>query len=501
LRTKSAIKIILSSILLQFVIAVSGLILPKLLIETYGSTLNGLLSSSKQILNYFGILTVGLGASSQVALYKPLEERDYTKINGVLSATRVFFNQTGYLILVLMVLLTFIFPYFLSKEVNYYTAALIIFITGVGSLIQYSVVSKYTILLVADQKNYVASWIATQGTIIYTIMTVVLVYFEFSIILVQLIATIVFILRLFMTITYVKKQYPQISYKGNPDFKSISNRWDAFLYQLPSVIIANTPIIIVALLLSLKDASVFSVYSMVFVSLGMIVNVFVAGFSASFGNVIVQGSLEKLRNSFNTYEFIYTNILFFCYTCALILIIPFVRVYLDNNDGVNYVLPSVALLFTFSGLLRSLRTPSVTLVEAAGKFKENKWQNIGEAILNVALSLVLVFPFGINGVLISSALTGFTRSIGYFIYSSKYILLDNYLKRILINISNILLMVALYKYIPEIKPENLLLWVFDAIKLAFICLPIIVILNTILNFRAATDAIKRLKMVRGSLGN
>ena len=111
MRTKNAFKIVLSSIILQVIIVISGLILPKLLIEVYGSTINGLVSSIKQLLNYLSVITLGLGAASQVALYKPLKEKKYSEINGILSATRIFFNKTGYVFIVISILATIIYPF------------------------------------------------------------------------------------------------------------------------------------------------------------------------------------------------------------------------------------------------------------------------------------------------------------------------------------------------------------------------------------------------------
>ena len=52
-RTKNAFKMICGSILNQLMVVISGLILPPLIIQNYGSATNGLVNSVKQILNYF----------------------------------------------------------------------------------------------------------------------------------------------------------------------------------------------------------------------------------------------------------------------------------------------------------------------------------------------------------------------------------------------------------------------------------------------------------------
>ena len=84
-RTKSALKIVLSSSINQFVIMIAGFIIPPLLISHYGSETNGLINSVKQMLNYFAVVSVGFGAASQVALYKPLTEKNWPLINKIMA--------------------------------------------------------------------------------------------------------------------------------------------------------------------------------------------------------------------------------------------------------------------------------------------------------------------------------------------------------------------------------------------------------------------------------
>ena len=50
----------ISSILLQFVTIISGFILPRLLLEAFGSEVNGLVSSLTQFLKYMDLLEGGM---------------------------------------------------------------------------------------------------------------------------------------------------------------------------------------------------------------------------------------------------------------------------------------------------------------------------------------------------------------------------------------------------------------------------------------------------------
>jgi len=84
----------ISSIVLQFVVMLTGLILPKLYIVTYGSEVNGLVTSITQFISYFTIVEAGLASAGINALYKPLAEQDNGKVSSVLAAIRKFYFQS-----------------------------------------------------------------------------------------------------------------------------------------------------------------------------------------------------------------------------------------------------------------------------------------------------------------------------------------------------------------------------------------------------------------------
>ena len=61
MRSKKALINIISSIILQIVTIISGFIIPKLIISTYGSNINGLLTSITQFLSFIIMLEAGFG--------------------------------------------------------------------------------------------------------------------------------------------------------------------------------------------------------------------------------------------------------------------------------------------------------------------------------------------------------------------------------------------------------------------------------------------------------
>ena len=59
MRGKQALKNMVASLLLQVIVLLSGLILPRFILEAYGSSVNGMITSVNQFLTYLGLAEAG----------------------------------------------------------------------------------------------------------------------------------------------------------------------------------------------------------------------------------------------------------------------------------------------------------------------------------------------------------------------------------------------------------------------------------------------------------
>ena len=494
-RSKAAYKFILSSSLIQIIIVISGLILPPLIISEYGSEVNGLVSTIKQLVTYFSVVSLGLGITSQVALYKPISDNDWSKINGVLSATHYFFRKTGVVFAFLVLLTALLLPFIDNSKIPKVTVFLIIIIYGIGAISEYIFISKYKVLLAADQKQNIISNIQSIGIVFTTVLSVIMIYFNLSIVFIILASTISYLFRLFLTNNYVKKKYSNVNFTVNPDFSALDGKWQAFSYQIANMIINYTPMILVAIFCGLVDASIFSVYNMIFFSLTMITAIFSAGFSASFGNLIIEKDLKKLLNAFNIYELIFRNIMFIVFTIAFVTTASFMSIYITNTDGVNYVIPSLVIAFVFQGIFKSFRVPFVTLVEAVGDFRVNKTLNIYEAILNVLLSILFINYFGFVGVLYGAVIAGLIRSILYVTYTQKIILrMKNYFYFIKI-ILNIITSVFFYIFFGNEVVDGFIGFTSYLLKISIVVTISFLLLNGLLDFKSSVLGFQKIKKI------
>ena len=85
---------LLSGFLYQIILIAVGFLLPRLYLENFGSEVNGVLSTIKQIFTYMCLLEAGVGLATTQALYKRIGQNDYNSASAVLSATNSYYKKT-----------------------------------------------------------------------------------------------------------------------------------------------------------------------------------------------------------------------------------------------------------------------------------------------------------------------------------------------------------------------------------------------------------------------
>lgn len=83
----------------QILTLIFGLIVPRLFIQTFGSEMNGLLSSLGNIYSYLALVEAGIGTTAIQALYGPLGRDDKRSINQIMAATAHYYNRAGFIYL------------------------------------------------------------------------------------------------------------------------------------------------------------------------------------------------------------------------------------------------------------------------------------------------------------------------------------------------------------------------------------------------------------------
>ena len=421
MRKKKALKNIFSSLASQLVTVICGFIVPKLIISNYGSSVNGLINSITQFLTYIVLFESGFGPVVESILYKPIANKNKEEITKILNATSRFFRRISFIFIIYILILCVIYPMIINSNFDcVFTISLILIISS-SLFAEYFFGMTFRIFLTADQKTYVVSLIKIVTTIINALLIIILVKLNYNIQIVKLVSSLIFILRPLLQMIYVKKHYDISIKEADNDYK-IKQKWDGLAQHIAAVIHGNTDIAILTIFSTLKEVSVYSVYDLVVKGLRNVVVSITGGVKASFGNLMAKENSKVLNEKFNVYEILVLTVTTIMFSSSMILIVPFIKVYTSNITDTNYIRPLFGLIIIYSEYINSIKNVYGSLVLAAGHFKETKKGAWLEAIVNLLISLILVFKYGIVGVAVGTLIAMFIRMIEFIYHFSNYVL-------------------------------------------------------------------------------
>lgn len=281
MRSKKAIKNIIASLLQQAITIICGLILPRAIIKTYGSSVNGLVSSITQFLAYIVLLEAGIGPVIKSVLYKPIANNDKEQIEKILKSAQRFFNVISYIFIAYLCVLCLGYPRLVNNEFSTgYTVSLLLIIS-ISTFAEYFFGMVYNLYLQADQKTYVTTNIQSATTILNTVLCIVLIKLGMSIQIVKLVSAFVFVLRPILQNLYVRKKY-NINLRNVKEKYELKQKWDGLVQHIASVIHDNTDVTLLTILGETKEISVYSVYLLVLKGIKSLAQSLVNGVIASF---------------------------------------------------------------------------------------------------------------------------------------------------------------------------------------------------------------------------
>lgn len=476
MNTKLVKKNVITSILYQLVTVAYGLVVPRLVLSSFGSEVNGLTSSLSQFLNYISLLEGGLSGVIMAALYKPLANKDYAKVSGVIKAADNFFKKIALIFVVYTLALATIYPFVVSTSFSWGYIFSLTIIISISLFIQYFFSLSYRLLINADQNGYVVFSTLILFTILNFLVTLIVIYVYPEIHILKAASAIVFIVQPIAFNRYVKKNY-KLDKNAEPDEKAIAQRWDGFGQNIAFFIHSNTDVVVLTIFSTLSNVSIYAVYMLAVNAIRSLVLAIFSALAPSLGNSLVTMSKEESNSLFDNYEFGLSVITTFAFTCGALLVTPFVQVYTKGITDANYYQPIFGYLMMAAEAVYCFRDPYVTVTYVSGKYKETAKYAYIEAVLNIVISVILVSKLGLIGVAIGTLLAMSYRMISHMMYIAKNLFereLKKSLKCLLVHSMIAILSATLVTLLIRIDVQNYSDWIIEAVATVVIVVAVMV---------------------------
>lgn len=478
------------SLINQVVTLVCGFILPRFVLKYFGSNVNGLVSSISQLLGLISLCELGVGAVVQSSLYKPLVDNDNCQVSRIMVSAKKFFDKIGFVLLGYVIILIAFFPLSQLEKFDFMSTAFLIMAMSISFFAQYFFGIRNQILINADQRSYVQLFYQIITVALNTVVSIFLIKIGTSIQIVKLSTSIIYLIRPIGLYFDVKKHY-HIDYKINYTEEPIKQKWNGLAQHFATVVSQNTDTVILTFFSTLTNVSIYNVYYLVVNGIKQVVLSLTTGVQSLFGNMLARDEKELLNSTFESVEWLLHAVTVVLFTITGMLIVPFVKVYTSGVTDANYIVPIFAILITSATASYCLRLPYSMMVLAAGHYKQTQSSAIIEMLINIVVSISLVFSLGLIGVAIGTLVSMTYRTVYYVIYLKKNILCRNIMKFIKL-ISVDLLVVAgivLGTFWIKMVEVSYISWVIMALKVCGIGIVVSVVIHFILCRREAKNAL------------
>lgn len=494
MRKKLLAKNTVSSLLSQITALVCGFILPRMFLQYFGSEVNGLVNSITQFLGVISFLELGVGAVVQSSLYKPLADADKTQVSKVMVSANKFFQRLARILLVYVFTLIVEYPLIANQNFGYFYTSTLIAAISISSFAQYYLGIVNSLLLNADQRGYIQYNAQTVTMLLNTLICVIMIKNGGSVQMVKLTTSLIYLARPLVLRVYVNRKY-RIDWKIQYDEEPIKQKWNGVAQHIAAVVLDGTDTIVLTLLSTLSNVSIYSVYFMVIKGVKTLFLSMTNGIQSLLGELWAKQELDELRKTFGWTEWCIHTGTTYVFSCTAALIVPFVRVYTAGINDANYIQPAFAILLTLANAMHCLRLPYNIMVLAAGHYKQTQKNYIIAAIINIVFSVLTVKSWGLIGVTIGTLVAMAYQTIWLALYDSRHFVfwsIKSVVKQFLVDAITAVCIVMMCGLL-TMHSTSYISWILLALSTAFLAAIIMGVLNLIMY---KSKMISLLKIVR-----
>ncbi len=415
----------------------------KVFLDYLGAELLGLNTTAQNLIGFLNLAELGIGGAIAFTLYKPLYKKNIQAVNEIVSIQGWLYRRVAYCVIISACVLMCFFPLIFDKAKVplWYTYGSFIVLL-ISALLGYFI-NYRQIVLTADQKEYVVTWNLQGGRAIKVFLQIFAIYYlNNGYVYWMILELVISVVMAIVLDKLLKRIYPwlkSVPSKGGELRKKypeiIQKTKQIFFHQIAGVVLTQTSPLVIYAYASLTLVAIYGNYMLIILGVISLMNSLFNGVTASIGNLAAEGDVTRVKSVF--WEFTSIKMWFASIICFGIYTLG--HSFISLWVGEEFVLEGIAFkLMVMIAFINLTRTSQVFL-SAYGLFQDI-WAPLTEAMLNLGLSILLGYYYGLVGIL-SGVLTslllivccwkpvflfrkGFKASINEYVWRyTKYVIL------------------------------------------------------------------------------
>lgn len=388
-RVSSVIKNAVWELAYYLIVVILGFLAPRYIILIYGSAVNGLSATITQVLNVILLLQAGAATAAIYSLYRPIADDDIKEVSLKLSAATAYFKKLSIIFLVLMAGAAVVTAFSIESEISPALIFVAFIIMGFKSFLDLYFTSTYRILFTAYQEKFIMSIATLAEQVVYYLLVFTTLYFRWHFILLFLWLFLGCVVKIIYLNRACRKKHPAIiSTKSNGQSTYIKGKNYALANEVAHSLMSTSAAIMISFMFGLKEASVYSVYMLVFSALYLILTAFNSSFGPSFGNLYATGDVKRSSEVFAIFRYLYLSVNTILMMCTIFLLLPFITLYTSGVKDIDYQNELLIILCVLSATFSAFRIPYNVVVSSLGYFKETWLQPVVTAVVGLLISYV-----------------------------------------------------------------------------------------------------------------
>ncbi|MCD7799451.1 MAG: sugar transporter [Akkermansiaceae bacterium] len=382
----------------------------KIFLDCLGADFLGLTGTLQNILGILNLAELGIGAAVAFALYAPLQKDDRPGIESVVSVFGFMYRRVGVFVLGAAVCLSLCLPFiFRNTPFSFSVIYLAFYAFLASSLISYFC-NYRSVLLSADQKNYVVNVYFQSGNIIKTLLQMYFAW-KYGNYYIWLIIEMVYGgICCWLLNRKIRQVYPWLSAsvrKGKAlraRYPEIMRRTrQVFVHRIKDFLLTQSDQILIYSFVSLSMVTYYGNYAGIITRSTTMLSVVMNGMNAGVGNLIAEGNQPKILRVF--WELL--SLRYFIAGVVLFGIYHFIQPFICLWLGGEYLLSGTVLVLMLIVTYISITRGVVDMFNGGYGHYADTWSAWAEGGLNLSISLVAGYFLGLPGLLLGKIVSLF----------------------------------------------------------------------------------------------